>query len=95
MIDFMALRLKPIDLYNLKKGERHSVLFAKPNDQADQPVVWYSTELMFSEDLGMWESCDSAYPSYWYNSTGTAQSCPKPHEDWSKLQLFSPHEKLL
>ena len=95
MISLMALRLRPINLYDLKKGSKHSVLFAKPHDRAGQPVVWFSTELVFSEDLGAWESCDRDHPSYRYSSAGAAQNCPKPHEDWDSLQLFSPYEKLL
>ena len=95
MIDFMTLRLKPINLYDLKKDQAHTVLFAKPNMRnLFRPVIWYSTELVFSKDLEKWESRDKWYPSYYYNSVGTAQQCDKPDEDWEELQLFSPHEHL-
>ena len=93
MIDFMKLRLKPIELWDLNEGQAHTVLFAKSNaDDRRRPVVWFSTELVFSDSLGVWESNDRTCPSYYYSSLGSAQSTQKPEEDWEKLQLFSPHE---
>ena len=95
MIDFMKLRLRPIELCDLTKGEAHTVLFVKPNTRnLLRPVVWYSTELVFSEILGRWRSRDKWCPSYYYDSLGSAQRCDKPDEDWEELQLFSPHEHL-
>ena len=95
MIDFMKLRLTPIELWDLNKGQAHTVLFAKPNADDDRrPVVWFATELVFSEILGRWRSRDKWCPSYYYSSLGTAQHCDKPDEDWEELQLFSPHEHL-
>lgn len=95
MLDFMTLRLKPIELSDLKKNQAHTVLFAKPNVRnLLRPVVWYSTELVFSEILGVWESNDRNQPSYYYSSLGSAQLNGKLDEDWEELQLFSPHENL-
>ena len=91
MIDFMTLRLKPIELCDLTKGEAHTILFAKPSPHLNRPVVWYSTELVFSRSLDVWESRDKCYPSYYYDSLGSAQRCDKPNEAWEELQLFSPH----
>ena len=95
MIDFMKLRLKPVELWDLNKNQAHTVLFAKPNaDHPRRPVVWFSTKLVFSDSLGVWESNVTTFPSYYYNSLGTAQPTQKLEEDWEKLQLFSLYEHL-
>ena len=95
MIDFMKLRLKPIELWDLNKDQAHTVLFAKPNADDDRrPVVWFSTELVFFTSLGVWKSSARNCFSYYYSSSGAAQCTQKPEEDWENLQLFSPHEHL-
>ena len=95
MIDFMKLRLTPIELWDLNKGQAYTVLFAKPNADDDRrPVVWFSTELVFSDSLSVWESSARNCFSYYYSSSGAAQYTQKPEEDWEKLQLFSVHEHL-
>lgn len=89
MIDFNNLRLKPIQLCDLEKDQVHSILYAKPHVKSVRGVIWYSTELLFSEPLNGWVATDRFKPSYYYNSLGTPQIARTPSEDWENIQLFS------